>query len=61
MLSIRPSEEATQRYVSSGEWRVDTIVKDVFRWAGQTPHAPAVPASGKRDGLVTLTYRELAG
>ncbi|MCH6170632.1 AMP-binding protein [Pseudonocardia alaniniphila] len=34
-------------------------MEDVFRWAEQTPDAPAVLAF--RDGLVTLTYRELAG
>jgi cyclohexanecarboxylate-CoA ligase len=61
MLSVRPSEEATQRYLASGEWRAETVVEDVFRWAGQTPDAPAVLAFRERDGLVTLTYRELAG
>ena len=32
-----------------------------FRWAEQTPDTPAVLAFGERHGLVTLTYRELAG
>jgi cyclohexanecarboxylate-CoA ligase len=61
MFPVRPSEEAIRRYRASGEWRADTVVGDVFRWAGQTPDAPAVLAFGERDGLVTLTYRELAG
>ena len=61
MFSVRPSEEAIRRYRASGEWRADTVVEDVFRWAKQTPDTPAVLAFGERDGLVTLTYRELAG
>jgi cyclohexanecarboxylate-CoA ligase len=50
-----------RRYRASGEWREDTVVEDVFRWAEQTPDAPAVLAYRERDGLVRLTYRELAG
>jgi cyclohexanecarboxylate-CoA ligase len=50
-----------RRYRASGEWRADTVVEDVFRWAEQTPDAPAVLAFRERDGLVTLTYRELVG
>jgi cyclohexanecarboxylate-CoA ligase len=61
MFSVRPPEEAVRRYRATGEWRVDTVVEDVFRWAEQTPDAPAVLAFGERDGLVTLAYRELAG
>ena len=60
MYSVRPSEETIRRYRVSGEWRADTVVEDVFRWAGQTPDAPAVVAFSERGGLVTLTYRELA-
>ncbi len=61
MFAVRPSEETIRRYRASGEWRAETVVEDVFRWAGRTPDAPAVLAFGERDGLVTLTYRELAG
>jgi cyclohexanecarboxylate-CoA ligase len=60
-FSLRPSEETILRYRASGVWRADTVVEDVFRWAEQTPDAPAVLAFRERDGLVTLTYRELAG
>jgi cyclohexanecarboxylate-CoA ligase len=60
MFSIRPSEETICRYRESGEWRADTVVEDVFRWAERTPDAPAVLAFRERDGLATLTYRELA-
>jgi cyclohexanecarboxylate-CoA ligase len=60
MFSVRPSEETIRWYQASGEWRSDTVVEDVFRWAVQTPEAVAVIASGERDGLVALTYRDLA-
>ena len=60
-FSIRPSEETIRRHRASGVWRADTVVEDVFRWAEQTPDAPAVLAFRDRDGLVTLSYRELAG
>ena len=50
MFSVRPSGEAIRRYRASGEGRADTVVEDVFRWAGQTPDAPAVLAFGERDG-----------
>lgn len=60
MFSIRPSEEAIRRCRASAEWRADTVVEDVLRWAEQTPDAPAVLAYRERSGLVTLTYRELA-
>ncbi|MEV4602969.1 AMP-binding protein [Amycolatopsis sp. NPDC049253] len=36
-------------------------MEDLFRWAEETPDAPAVLAFRERDGLVTLSYRELAG
>jgi hypothetical protein len=36
-------------------------VEDVFRWVKETPDAPAVVASRERDGVLTLTYRELGG
>jgi cyclohexanecarboxylate-CoA ligase len=61
MFSIRPSEEALRRYHATGEWRTETVVEDVFRWAERTPEGTAIIASGERGGLVTLTYRELAG
>jgi len=61
MFSVRPPEESIRRYRASGEWRPGAVVDDVFRWAGEIPDAVAVVASGERDGLVTLTYRELAG
>jgi cyclohexanecarboxylate-CoA ligase len=59
-FSVRPTEEAIKQYRASGVWREDTVVEDVFRWAEQTPDAPAVLAFREQHGLVTLTYRELA-
>ncbi len=60
IISVRPPEETIVRYRASGVWREDTVVEDVFQWAAQTPDAPAVLAFQERDGLITLTYRELA-
>jgi cyclohexanecarboxylate-CoA ligase len=60
MFSVRPSQETIQRYRASGEWRSESLVEDVFRWAEETPDAVAVVSSAERDGLVTLTYQELA-
>ena len=61
MYSVRPSEETIRRYRASGQWRAETVVEDVFRWAGQTPGAPAVVAFSERGGLAALTYRYLSG
>lgn len=60
VFPVRPSADAVRRYRASGEWRAHTVVEDVFRWAEQTPDAKAVLAFSERDGMVTLTYRELA-
>lgn len=59
-FTVRPSDETIKRYRASGKWRESTVVEDVFRWAEQTPDAPAILAFRESDGLVTLTYRELA-
>jgi cyclohexanecarboxylate-CoA ligase len=61
LFTVRPPQETVRRYRASGEWRSESVVEDVFRWAAQTPDAPAIVAAAERDGLVTLTYRELAG
>lgn len=60
IVSVRPSDETVRRHRASGIWRTHTVVDDVFRWAEETPDAPALFASRGRRELVTLTYRELA-
>lgn len=60
MFSIRPSDPAVQRYRASGVWRAVTVVDDVFRWAEKSPDAEAILALREPDGLVKLTYRDLA-
>jgi cyclohexanecarboxylate-CoA ligase len=60
-FAVRPSEEAVRRHRASGVWRGESLVEDVFRWAEQTPDAEALVAFRQEGGLITLTYRELAG
>lgn len=60
-FAVRPSDETIRRHRAAGSWRAHTVVEDVFRWADQTPDAPAVLAFREGDGLVTLTYGEFAG
>ena len=60
-FSLRPPQEEVRRCRALGVWRSETIVDDVFRWAEQIPDAEAVLAFRDGEGLVRMTYRELAG